>query len=83
MLGVDYTVSSYATGTLAPVGSWPTDTVSVRYRHRSSVVTPGHGRLINASGVSDSNGAVSVFIELEADLTDELVGVEVDSEAFA
>jgi len=81
--GVDYTVSSYATGTLAPVGSWPTDTISVRYRHRSSVVTPGYGTLYNATAVSNSFGVVPVFIELGENLEGELVGVEADSEVFA
>ena len=82
-LGVDYTVSSYATGTLAPVGSWPTDTVSVRYRHRSSVVRPGYGTLINSSAVSDASGVATALIELDANLEGELIGLEVDSEVFA
>ena len=83
-LGVDYTVSSYTTGTLAPVGSWPTDTVSVRYRHRSvPLTTDVPATLLNASAVSNANGVVSAQVQFGEFSEGELIGFEADSEAFS
>lgn len=81
-LGVDYTVSSYATGTLAPVGSWPTATISVRYRHRSAPVYPGFGSVISTSSVTNADGVATVVLELGTSLRGELLGLEASSEVF-
>lgn len=80
--GVDYTVSNYATGILAPVGSWPAATISVRYRHRAAPVYPGFGSLITTSAVTDAFGVATVVTELGAQLQGELTGLEASDEAF-
>jgi len=72
----DYTVSSYATGTLAPVGSWPTDTISVRYRHRNVRVGTGHGTLLTGSTITDVSGIAFARITYGADLEGELDELE-------
>ena len=77
--GVDYTVT-YGTGTLTPVGSWPTDAIYVRYRHRSAEVNPGFGTLQAASAVTDLDGKATAIIMLDDNLDGELVGLNVDTE---
>ncbi len=81
VLGVDYTVSSFSTGTLSPVGSWPSDTISVRYRHRAVEITPGFGTLVSASAVTDEDGLAVAVIDLQDELGGELVGLNVDTES--
>ena len=71
--GNDYTVN-YGTGVLTPVGSWPTDTIYVRYRHRQVKLTPGHGTLQNSSGTTDNDGNVFAVIQYGTN-----VGAEIDT----
>ena len=79
-IGVDYTVSDFATGTLSPVGSWPSAVISVRYRHRSAPVTPGFGTLLGATAVTNEIGIVNAAIELGPNLEGEIIGLNVDTE---
>ena len=71
----DYTVA-YGTGVLTPVGSWPTDTISVRWRHRGVRVGTGHGTLLNASSTTDGFGLAFASITYGADLDGELDELE-------
>lgn len=71
----DYTVN-YGTGVLTPVGSWPSDTIYVRYRHRNVNLTPGHGTLLSASSVTDANGQAFASIRYGDNVDGELDGVE-------
>lgn len=70
-----YTVN-FATGTLTPVGSWPSATIFVRYRHRGVQRTPGHGTLVSASGVTDSNGMVFAQVRYQDNVDGEIDGME-------
>lgn len=76
----DYTVN-YGTGTLTPVGSWPAQTIFVRYRHRSAPVSPGFGTLSAASAATDENGKATAIILLPDSLDGELLGLDVSTEA--
>lgn len=67
----DYTVN-YATGVLTPVGSWPSATIYVRYRHRNVKLTPGHGTLLSPSTVTDGNGNAFALIQYEGDQEGEI-----------
>lgn len=75
----DYTVN-YSTGVLTPVGSWPSDDIYVRYRHRDVGLTPAHGTLLNSSAVTDGNGVVEVLIRYGEDIDGELDGIEASTE---
>ena len=77
--GVDYTVT-YGTGTLTPIGSWPTDDIYVRYRHRSVEISPGWGTLQASSATTDVDGKATAIILFPDNLDGELVGLNVDTE---
>ena len=77
--GVDYTVT-YTTGTLTPIGSWPTDDIYVRYRHRSVPISPGWGTLSASSAVTDVNGKATAIVTFPDTLDGELFGLNVDTE---
>lgn len=74
----NYTVN-YATGTLTPVGSWPSATIYVRYRHRGVPVTPGFGTLSFSSTVTDIEGKATAILLLPDNLDKELVGLDVST----
>jgi hypothetical protein len=61
----DYTVN-YSTGVLTPVGSWPTDDIYVRYRHRGVKLTPAHGTLLGSSGLTDVSGVAYASVSYPA-----------------
>lgn len=77
--GVDYTVT-YATGTLTPIGSWPTDDIYVRYRHRSVEISPGWGTLSASSALTNIEGIATAVVTFPDNLDGELVGLNVDTE---
>jgi hypothetical protein len=71
----DYTVA-YATGILTPVGSWPTETIHVRYRHRDVRVGTGHGTLLTGSTITDVSGIAFARITYGSNLEGELDELE-------
>lgn len=73
--GNDYTVN-YSTGVLTPVGSWPSDDIYVRYRHRSVGLTPAHGTLLNSAGTTDGNGVARAQVRYAGNINGELDGLE-------
>lgn len=75
----DYTVN-YATGVLTPVGSWPAQTIYVRYRHRDVRLTPAHGALLTASGVTDEDGVSIVQVSYADNLEGEIDEIEVSDQ---
>lgn len=70
----DYTVN-YATGVLTPVGSWPTDTIYVRYRHRNVQLTPAHGTLLTSGGVTDGDGQTFASVRYGSNVEGEIDGI--------
>lgn len=74
----NFTVN-YATGTLTPVGSWPSATIFVRYRHRGVSVTPGFGTLSFSSTITDVEGKATAILLLPDNLDRELVGLDVST----
>lgn len=72
----DYTVN-HGTGTLTPVGSWPTETIHIRYRHRSVRVGTGHGTLLSATGTTDAEGVAIARIQYGTNIEGELDELEV------
>jgi len=67
----DYTVN-YGTGVLTPVGSWPSDTIYVRYRHRNVKLTPAHGTLLTTGSTTDGDGNAFAFVEYGDNVDGEL-----------
>lgn len=63
VLSVDYTVSSFETGTIAPVGSWPTAQIHVRYRHLEVPTGTGHGSLLTNQTTTDSDGSAEALVD--------------------
>ncbi len=73
--GVDYSTPVFATGTISPIGSWPTDTIYVRYRHRNVKLTPAHGTLLTSGGFTDTNGQTFASVRYGANVEGELDGI--------
>jgi hypothetical protein len=48
------------------VGSWPTDDIYVRYRHRGVKLTPAHGTLLGSSGLTDVDGVAYASVSYPA-----------------